>query len=90
MLQLHRVLNKICSVLDIRQGLEYALISEYTGAVTIPGSEYASNSKYASVIIQGSVENGLSYSSGSQNGRARIHKDCEFVKVSQGSVETLF
>ena len=58
--------------------------------MTIPGSEYASNSKYANVIIQGSSENGLSYSSGSQYGRARIHKGCEFVKVRQGSVETLF
>ena len=36
------------------------------------------------VVTQGSVENGLPYSSGSQYTRAWIYKGCEYVKVIQG------
>ena len=49
------------------------------------GSEYASLSECASVT-QDSVENGPSYSSGSQYARAWIYKGCEYVRVTQGSV----
>ena len=49
------------------------------------GLEYASSSEYASVT-QGSIENGPSYSSGSQYARAWIYIGCEYVKVTQGSV----
>ena len=49
------------------------------------GSEYAWSSEYGSVT-QGSIENCLSYSSGSQYARAWIYKSYEYVKVTQGSV----
>ena len=47
--------------------------------------QYTSSSEYASVT-QGSIENGPSYSSGSQYARARIYIGCEYVKVTHGSV----
>ena len=49
------------------------------------GLEYVSSSEYANVT-QGSIENGPSYSSGSQCTRTLIYIGCEYVKVTQGSV----
>ena len=51
----------------------------------LQGSEYVSSFEYISVT------HGLSsYSSSSQYARVGIYKGCEYVKVTQGSVQTVF
>ena len=72
MLGSHMILNKILHNRYLTGfGLECASSSEY---------EYAS-------VTQGSIENGPSYSSGSQYARAWIgYTGCEYVKVTQGFV----
>ena len=61
------------------------ILKEFSVIDIWQGLEYASSSEYASVT-QGSIENGPSYSSGSQYARAWIYICCEYVKVTQGSV----
>ena len=88
-------------MIDVWQYYEYAFDFEYARVLNMlglhmilkkfsvidiwQGLEYASSSEYASVT-QGSIENGPSYSSGSQYARAWIYIGCEYVKVTQGSV----
>ena len=74
-----RVLNMLGSHMILNKILHNRYLTGF-------GLECASSSEYASVT-QGSIENGPSYSSGSQYARAWIgYTGCEYVKVTQGFV----
>ena len=79
MLGLHIVPNKILHI-DIWQGFEYALNSEYVSVT----QGFCSKGH----IIH--VWQNFEYSSDSQYARVWIYKGCECVKVTQGYVQTVF